>query len=64
MFRIAPDMSQIPASQLVYIEGLPMFIQVAEEFGIHGIVHTDYESTRAKPAVLGLEFADIEKDHL
>ena len=31
-----------------------MFVQLAEGLGIHGIVHTDYRSTRAKLALLGL----------
>jgi hypothetical protein len=31
-----------------------MFVQIAESLGIRGLVHTDYRSTRAKLALLGL----------
>jgi putative hydrolase of the HAD superfamily len=54
IFRLALDISQAPARQVVYIENTPMFVQVAEELGIRSILHTDYKSTRAKLASLGL----------
>jgi hypothetical protein len=31
-----------------------MFVQIAEDLGIHGILHVDYESTRSKLASFGL----------
>jgi putative hydrolase of the HAD superfamily len=31
-----------------------MFVQIAEGLGIRSILHTDYESTRAKLASVGL----------
>ena len=55
MFRLALDISQAPARQVVYIENTPMFVQVAEGLGIRSILHTDYRSTRAKLASLGLQ---------
>ena len=58
IFRVALDISQIPANQVVYIENLPMFVQVAEGLGIRGICHTDYKSTCAKLASFGLEVAE------
>ncbi|MGZ5051914.1 MAG: HAD family hydrolase [Methylobacter sp.] len=54
-FRLALDIAQVQAHQAVYIENTPMFVQVAEELGIRGIVHTDCNSTSAKLAALGLE---------
>ena len=54
MFRLALDISQAPARQVVYIENTRMFVQVAEGLGIRSILHTDYASTRAKLASLGL----------
>ena len=54
IFRLALDIAQTPARQIAYIENTPMFVQIAEGLGIHGIVHTDYRSTRAKLALLGL----------
>jgi len=55
IFRLALDIAQVPANQVVYIENLPMFVQVAEGLGIRGICHTDYKSTCAKLASFGLQ---------
>ena len=55
MFRLALDISQAPAATIVYIENTPMFTQIAEGMGIRSILHTDYKSTSAQLAALGLE---------
>jgi putative hydrolase of the HAD superfamily len=55
IFRVALDIAQVPANQVVYIENLLMFVQVAEDLGIRGICHTDYKSTCAKLASFGLQ---------
>jgi putative hydrolase of the HAD superfamily len=55
MFRLALDVSQSPVRQVVYIDNTPMFVQVAEGMGIQSILHTDYKSTGAKLAALGLQ---------
>jgi putative hydrolase of the HAD superfamily len=55
IFRLALDIAQAPARQVVYIENTPMFVQVAEGLGIRSILHTDYKSTRAKLASFGLQ---------
>ena len=54
IFRLALDVAQVPARQVVYIENTPMFVQVAEGLGIRSILHTDYRSTRAQLASFGL----------
>jgi putative hydrolase of the HAD superfamily len=54
IFRLALDIAQVPARQVVYIENTPMFVQVAEGLGIQSILHTNYRSTSAKLALLGL----------
>ena len=54
IFKLALDISQTPARQIVYIENTPMFVQVAEGFGIRSLLHTDYKSTCAKLALWGL----------
>jgi putative hydrolase of the HAD superfamily len=54
IFRLALDIAQTPARQVVYIENTPMFVQIAEGFGIRSILHTDTQSTRARLAALGL----------
>lgn len=58
IFRLALDIAQTPARQVVYIENTPMFVEVAEGLGIRGVLHTDYSSTCAKLASFGLEVAE------
>jgi putative hydrolase of the HAD superfamily len=55
IFRLALDIAQVPARQVVYIENTPMFVQIAEGLGVPSILHTDYSSTCAKLASLGLQ---------
>ncbi|MEO8338638.1 MAG: HAD family phosphatase [Nitrospirota bacterium] len=55
IFRLALDIAQTPARQVVYIENTPMFVQIAEGLGIRSILHTDYQSTCAKLASFGLQ---------
>ncbi len=57
IFRVALNIAQVSANQVVYIENLPMFVQVAKGLGIRGICHTDYKSTCTKLASFGLEAA-------
>jgi putative hydrolase of the HAD superfamily len=55
IFRLALDITQAPARQVVYIENTPMFVQIAEGLGIRSILHTDYRSTCAKLDSFGLQ---------
>jgi putative hydrolase of the HAD superfamily len=54
IFRLALDLAQTPATQAIFLDNTPMFVQIAEDLGIHGVLHVDYESTRAKLASFGL----------
>jgi putative hydrolase of the HAD superfamily len=54
IFRLALDITQVPARQIVYIENTPMFVQIAEGLGIRSILHTDYKSTCEKLTALGV----------
>ncbi len=55
IFRLALDVAQVSARQVVYIENTPMFVEIAEGLGIRSILHVDYTSTHAKLASLGLQ---------
>jgi putative hydrolase of the HAD superfamily len=55
IFRLALDIAQTPARQVVYIENTPMFVQIAQELGIRSILHGDYKATRSKLASFGLK---------
>jgi putative hydrolase of the HAD superfamily len=63
IFKLALDIAQTPARQIVYLENTPLFVQIAEGFGIRGILHADYESTCTKLALFGLEVAECAKKH-
>ena len=57
IFKLALDIAQVEASQAVYIDNTPMFVEIAEGLGIQSILHTDCESTRAGLLALGLNVA-------
>jgi putative hydrolase of the HAD superfamily len=54
IFRLALDVAQTPAREVVYLENTPMFVRIAAGLGIRSILHTDYRSTCAKLASFGL----------
>jgi putative hydrolase of the HAD superfamily len=55
IFRLATDIAQVPARQIVYIENTPMFVQIAQGLGIRSILHTDFRTTCAKLTSFGLQ---------
>ena len=55
IFRIALDIAQVPAQQVVYIEDMQMFVDVARDLGIRSIQHKNYLSTSAELAIVGLK---------
>ncbi len=55
IFRIALDIAQVPAEQVVYIENTQMFVDVARELGIRSIMHKDYLSTSLELAAMELK---------
>jgi len=55
IFKLALDIAQTPARQIVYLENTAMFVQIAEGMGIRSILHTDYKSTCAELASFGLQ---------
>lgn len=57
IYRLALDLSQVPAGQILYIEDRAFFVEVAQTLGIRGIHHTSYETTREALASSGLSLA-------
>jgi putative hydrolase of the HAD superfamily len=55
IWRVALDIAQVPADQVVYIDDRAMFAQVAESLGVRGIAHKKVEETRARLAEMGLQ---------
>lgn len=58
IFRLALDLAQTAPAQAVFIDNTSMFVQIAEGLGMQGILHIDYETTRAKLTSLGLQTSD------
>ncbi|MDD5169956.1 MAG: HAD hydrolase-like protein [Syntrophales bacterium] len=54
IYRIALDIAQVSPANVIYIEDRALFVDVAKELGIRGIIHKDYLSTREALAELGL----------
>ncbi len=54
IYRIALDISQAEPGDVAYIDDRPLFIEVANSLGIHGILHTDVATTAGELTALGL----------
>ena len=54
IFKIAIDISQCDVENSIYIDDRKLFVQVADDLGLKGIMHKDYESTKEKLAEMGL----------
>lgn len=54
IFRLALDVAQVPAGEVVYIDDRKLFVQVAGGLGMRCVHHTYVEATRTRLAELGL----------
>jgi putative hydrolase of the HAD superfamily len=54
IFRLALDLAQTPAAQILYLDDQPLFVEIATGLGIQGICHQDHASTCARLAAFGL----------
>lgn len=57
MYRLALDVAQVIPENVLYIDDRAMFVQVAKNMEIHGILHTDYATTVKKLAEFGLKIS-------
>jgi putative hydrolase of the HAD superfamily len=55
IFRIALDISQVPAKNVAYIEDTQMFTDVARDLGIRSIQHKNILSTSTELSLMGLK---------
>jgi putative hydrolase of the HAD superfamily len=55
IYRIALDIAHVQPQNVAYLDDRLMFVQIAQGLGIQGIHHTDYNSTCAQLAALGLK---------
>ena len=61
IFQLALDVAHTPAQHVAYIENTSMFVEIATSLGIRSVLHTDYRSTCAKLASLGLTYSSRKK---
>lgn len=54
IYRIALDLAQAAPEAVAYLDDRAMFAQIGSEQGLHAILHSDVESTRAQLAALAL----------
>ncbi len=54
IYRMALETAHAPAGRVVYIDNTPMYVRIAKGLGIRSILHTDYKSTVAQLAAIGL----------
>lgn len=54
IFQMAIDLAQANPAESVYLDDRPMFVEVAASLGLLAIRHTDYESTKAALATVGV----------
>ena len=55
IFKVALDIAQVSPEKVIYLEDRPMFVQVADTLGIHGIIHHDFNTTKQQLAAFGWE---------
>ena len=54
IFRLALDLAQVPAAQLLYLDDQQLFIGIAADLGTQCICHVDYFSICTQLAAFGL----------
>ncbi|HRH50625.1 MAG TPA: HAD-IA family hydrolase [Panacibacter sp.] len=54
IFKLALDLAQVSAEQVVYIDDVQLFVDVAADLGIRGIHHINYLSSKSELATMGL----------
>lgn len=55
IFKLALDMADVSTSEVVYIDDVQMFTDIATDLGIKSIRHTDWSSTSSILAGMGLQ---------
>jgi len=55
IFKLALEGVQVPIDEIVYIDDVQIFVDVAADMGIKSILHTDYQSTFNALKALGLQ---------
>lgn len=63
IFKMALDTAQVSVDEVVYIDDVQTFTDIATDLGIKSIRHTDWHLTSVALADLGLKIEDNKKVH-
>ncbi len=55
IYKLALDMAQVQPEEVVYLDDVSVFVNMADSLGIRGIWHVDYETTCKKLQSFGFE---------
>lgn len=58
IYRVALDITQANPEQVISIDDRAMFVEVAQELGIQGIIHTSYQTTSKALEQFGLKIGE------
>jgi putative hydrolase of the HAD superfamily len=64
IFFPAMECAQARPEEIAYIDDRALFVEAADRLGIHGIHHTDPDSTRTALEILGLSFCRGAGEHV
>lgn len=64
IFKLALDIAHVQPEQVVYIDNVEMFTEVALDLGIQSIHHIDLISTSNQIKAMGLSIEEIEISHV
>ncbi len=63
IFKLALDIARVQPEQVIYIDDVEMFTQIASELGIKSIYHLDLSSTSDQLKAMGLTITENEVPH-
>ena len=58
IYKMALDIAQVEPDKVIYLDDRQMFVQIANTFGINGVHHKKYETTRDALRQFGLQLKE------
>ena len=60
IYQLALDIAQIPQRRVVFIDNTKLFVEIAEQIGLHGILHVNCADTKRQLACYGLQINEYD----
>ena len=64
IFKLALDLAQVSVDEVVYIDDVQMFANIAKDLGIKSLCHTDWQTTSTALAEIGLRLKSNKAVHV